>query len=409
MSATRPVLARAVGAVLLAATLVSCSSNARPGNTSDHFSVGPGLAGVGELPRPASDWPSAGFDARHSSATSATGPQTAHVRWTRRLEGDVTPGPVLARDGTILAASNAGVLHDLDPRTGKDVWTYDGGGSYGSDLSTSPAVVAGGVILWPGPGDRLVALDPAGHRLWSEQFDGQVLSPAVAGNNRVYVADLAGHLTAIEVIDRSHRRLWRLRLGGTDYAGATVGPDGTIYTAADQDLVAVRDLGRTGAVRWRFHARKLVEVSNAVGPDGTVLLGTNHDKQFGITPRGDAAWAVDIGDYTYSSSVVRPDGLGYFGDNMGRVRVVDTSNGKVEHTIAPLGAGAEKVWTSVAVDARGNFYWASTAGNVYGYRPDGTRLFRLGLDGGSNSYPALGGDGTLYLGSTAGTFYAIGG
>ena len=115
----------------------------------------------------ASAWPVFQHDARHSSTSTATGPQNGHVRWQRRLEGNVTPAPVIGADGAIYAASNGGVLHALDPATGDDRWTFDGGGGYGSDLSTAAAVMADGTILWPGPRDTLFALDAGGALLWS--------------------------------------------------------------------------------------------------------------------------------------------------------------------------------------------------------------------------------------------------
>jgi outer membrane protein assembly factor BamB len=269
-------------------------------------------------------------------------------------------------------------------------------------------ILAGGTILWPGPENTLYALSKTGTLLWSEKFDGQVLSPAVAGMDRVYVADLTGHLKALQVTGATHRVLWSLDVGGTDYGSPTVGQDGTIYTASDDDLVGVRDLGARGAVLFRFQANKMVEVSNAVAPNGTVVLGTNHDKEFGIAPDGSTKWSFDVGDYTYSSSVVRPDGTGYFGDNMGRLHVIDTATGKQLMTIAPLGAGKEKIWTSVAADAKGDFYWGTTAGNIYGYSAAGKQLFHVSAGASINSYPAIDATGTLYLGTTAGKLYAIG-
>ncbi|MEO9140455.1 MAG: PQQ-binding-like beta-propeller repeat protein [Jatrophihabitans sp.] len=395
--------------VIVGATVVlSACAVGTDNNTTYSKNISPGLSGVGDLPAPASAWPAAGYDARHSSATKVVGPQTARVKWQVDLGGDLTPGPVIGVDGSVLAASNSGTLYALDPADGKQRWKYDGGGSYGDDLSTSPAVLADGTILWPGPGNTLYALSKSGSLLWKERFAGLVLSPAVAGGNRVYVADRAGHLAALTVAGATHRRVWEVSFGGTDYGSPTVGTDGTVFTASDKDLVAIRDLGGQGAVLWRFHAKKMVEVSSAVGPDGTVLLGTNHDKQFGISAGGTILWSLDIGDYTYSSSVVRPDGTGYFGDNMGRLRIINNANGKVVQTITPLGKpNQEKIWTAPVVDARSDVYWATTRGNVYGYSRSGAPLFRFRADAGVNSYPALGGDGTLYFGSTSGTFYAL--
>lgn len=59
-----------------------------------------------------------------------------------------------------------------------------------------------------------------------------MLSPAIAGAGRVYIADLTGHVAALEIPATSHREVWSLALGGGDYASPTVGPNGSIYTAS---------------------------------------------------------------------------------------------------------------------------------------------------------------------------------
>jgi outer membrane protein assembly factor BamB len=368
----------------------------------------PGLAGVGDLPAPATAWPAAMFEARHSSNTTAIGPQHGKIKWSVTLDGDLTPGPVIGVDGSVLEASNSGVLTALDPATGKTRWEFNGGASYGNDLSTSPAVLTGGTILWPGPEDQLFALDPQGKKLWQQGFADEPLSPAIAGAGRVYVADLAGHLSALEITGTEHRLVWTLDVKGTDFGSPTVGPDGTIYTTAGNSLVAVRDLGDKGVQRWRHKTKDQVEVSNAVAPDGIVILGTDADKQYGIRPNGSTAWSYDKGEYTYSSSVVRPDGKAYFGDNQGRLTVLDSATGR--QLLRSQGSSAPvktSIWTSPAVDARGDYYWATQSGHIYGFAPSGVQLFDINAGAAVNSYPAIGADGTLYFGTTAGRFLAI--
>lgn len=394
-------------AVIAALALAACSSGHGSPTLTTH-KLGVGLAGVGNLPDPASAWPEAGHDARFSSATTAVGPQNAHVRWRAHLNGNATPGPVLAKDGSVLAATQNGRLYDLDSSTGSVLWSFDGGGAYGTDLTTSPAVLNNGNILWPGAQNTLFALTTHGTLLWKHAFQAQVLSPAVAGHNRVYVVDLSGRLLALDVSRPVPRIAWQLDVGGPDYASPSVGQNGTIYTASNHDLVAVRDLGTTGRVLWTLHTRKIVEVSNAIGPNGDVILGTNNDHEFGVAPSGHVAWSLNIHDYTYSSSVATTDGLAYFGDNSGRLRVVNIGTGKVQHNLAPLGNNKDKIWSSGAVDAQGDFYWATTGGHVYGYDRNARQLFHLDVDASVNSSPALGADGTLYLGTTNGTIYAIG-
>lgn len=391
-------------ALLVAVSLVLSGCGSGSGTK-----IGPGLAGVGTLPAPASAWPAAGYDARHSSATSAVGPQTGTVRWKAALGDDLTPGQVIGVDGSVLAASEGGVLYALDPATGKQRWHYDGGSAFGNDLSTSPAVLAGGTILWPGPRETLFALSAKGVLLWKERFDTQPLSPAIAGSGRVYVADLGGQLMALSITATGHRVVWTFDVGGDDFASPTVGPDGTIYTAAGKDLVAVRDLGDSGVQRWRFHAKDAIEVSNAVAPDGTVVLGTNADSEYGVHPNGKKAWAFKKGEYTYSSSVIRPDGKAYFGDNQGRLTVLRSSDGSLlarsQGSASPRTAS---IWTMAVVDARGDYYFATVAGQVYGFDASGRQLFSVNAGAAINSYPAMGADGTLYFGTVDGTLLAIG-
>src|SRR5438874_1350536 len=88
----------AISTVLFSLTLAGCGSSP-PGR----------LAGVGAFPAPPSAWPAALHDARHSATATVVGPQIGHIRWARHLEGDVTPGPVIGVDGSVIAASNAGV------------------------------------------------------------------------------------------------------------------------------------------------------------------------------------------------------------------------------------------------------------------------------------------------------------
>lgn len=412
MSILRSTPLRAAGIVLIGGLVLSACGSSGPAATQEPIrpatSVPAGLSGIGDLPAPASPWPTAQYDARHSSGTPATGPTTGTVRWKRSLGGQVTPGPVIGVDGSLLIATNAGILYALDPRTGVNRWTFDGGSSYGIDLSTSPSILADGTILWPGPNGTLFALDKVGTKLWTEHFGGQILTPAVAGRDRVYVSDMTGTLAAIEMTRGAHTVKWRLDVGGDNYASPSIGTNGSIYTSTGTALVAVRDLGDKGAELWRFPVKRMIEVSSAVAPDGTVVVGTNNDGEYGLHPDGTKSWSFPIKGFTYSSPSVRPDGTGSFGDNNGLVRTFDSKTGRVTQTIKPKVPKREHVWSSIVTDARGNTYWGSTEDRVYGYDASGTNLFTLPVDGAVWNYPALDAAGTLYVGTTAGTLYAIG-
>ncbi len=358
-------------------------------------------------------WPGFGHDPQHTGSAPVRGPQRGTIRWKRKLEGAVVPGPAISRDGFVYAASNGGVLHALDPLDGKDRWTFDGGSSYGSDLSTVPLVLRDQTILWPGPDQTLFLLGPDGKERSRLKLDAMPLSPALGKGGRIYVTDMAGGLTALSVRGGKLRVRWRLPLGeGTSYASTTLAPDGTIYGAVDTDLVAVRDEGSRGRTVWRFSAEKIIETTPAVGPDGTIVVGTNDAFQYGVGPDGKERWRSPRNSWTFSAVAVTNAGVAYYGDHRGALNVVRAKDGKVlaRHVgkARTKARGDVGVWTAPVIDEAGNSYFGTRVGHVYGFSAKGERLFDIDTGATVDSYPALGADGTLYIGSESGELYAIG-
>lgn len=353
-------------------------------------------------------WPMALHDARHSGASPVNGPTTGRVAWRRKLEGPVVPGPVVGKGGVAYAASNGGVLHALRVSDGTELWRFDGGGSYGVDLSTSPTLLAEGTILWPGP-EGLYALTAQGTLRWKVPFDSMALSPLPASGGRVYVQEMDGTLHALRLRgSRRPQELWARDLGSTSYGSPAQGPRDDVYTTVDRALVAVT---RDGRVRWRFKARSIVEVSPAVAPDGTAVLGTNDRYQYGVDRDGKRVWRHPRGDLTYSSPGVTEDGTAYFGDHRGFLNAVQVKTGKLvaryqgqERTRNERNVG---IWTAPLVDARRNVYFGNHPGKVYGFARSGRKLFEIDTGGVVDSYPALASDGTLLIGSESGELLAI--
>lgn len=355
-------------------------------------------------------WPQALHDAQHSGATTSTGPRSGRLRWSRRLEGNVTPGPVVGSDGTIYAASNAGVLHALDPDTGNDRWTVDGRSSYGGDLSTSPAVLPSGIILWPGPDATLFAVSPQGRVLWRLGLDQQVTSPAVSARGDVVVGDLGGRLLALRPTSRGPDVRWRVDLGTSTYGSPVWAADGrTAYQTLTSGVVAVR----AGDELWRSSAPSdIIEVSPAVAPDGTVVVGTNDPYQYGLDPAdGSVRWRHRRSYWTYSSPGVTRDGVAYFGDHHNRITGLDARTGRLrfsflgsQRDVNPGGIG---IWTSVLVDAEHTVYAGTRQGLVYGVDRTGRLLWQLETGATVDSYPALTADGALVIGVSDGRLLAI--
>lgn len=361
-------------------------------------------------------WPAALHDARHSGSSSAAGPSSGTILWSRRLGAPVLAGAVLGADGTIYDSASNGVLHAIDPATGRDEWVYDAHGSTnnGEDLSTSALVMADGTIVWPGPRGILDGLDRQGHLLWQARLSGTVLSPVQGPGNRIYVADSRGDLEALNVLNGRVRADWKIHDGHPKFSfgSPAVGPGGVVYTTSDNELVAVHDEGSKAAVAWRFAAKAPIEVAPSVAPDGTVVLGTNDPYEYGIRPSGAVAWRVRRRGFSYSTPAVTAGGLAYFGSNDGFVYAVASRSGRplgaygaTTRALSPNGVG---VWTAPLVDSRHDVYFGTASGHILGFSYDGRRLFDIATGGTVASYPALSATGTLIIGSDDGTLYAVG-
>ncbi|MEO6606291.1 MAG: PQQ-binding-like beta-propeller repeat protein, partial [Aeromicrobium sp.] len=387
-------------------------------STSDHGADGPvagsshQLSGHTSTPGTASwaAWPQAMHDAQHSGASTSVGPQSAHLRWRRHLEGNITPGPVVGADGTIYVSSNAGVLHAIDPKDGSDRWTLDELESYGLDLSTSPAVLPNGLILWPGPGGALIGVTPDGHAAWRLQLGGLVTSPAVRADGTVAVGTDSGLLVGLQPTLIAPREQWRANLDEQSYGSAVFAASGdVVYQSVTSGVVAVEN----GEVLWRAKpADEIIEVSAAVGPDGTVVVGSNDDRVYGLHPEdGSVRWSHDLGYTTYSSPGATRDGITYIGDHGNKITGVDTKTGDVVYEAQGSrrddGPGGIGIWTSILVDAEHSVYAGTRQGLIYGVRRDGRRLWTIDVGVTVDSYPALTADGALIFGTTGGDLLAI--
>jgi outer membrane protein assembly factor BamB len=318
----------------------------------------------------------------------------------------VTPGPVVGPDGTIYAASNAGVLHALNPSTGADLWTYDSGHTdVGGDLSVSPLVLPDGTVLWPTPGRELLALSPAGNRLWSYALAGQPTSPASIDGHRIYVGDTSGAITAIDIAP--HHVLhpaWTVKAGAVSYGSVVVGDRGRLYTTADAALVAIDDNGTQGHIAWRADpGDDISEVSAGLAADGTALLGTNGSHEWAYRPDGTPLWHT-ARVITYSSPSVTDTGLAYLADHSGAVHVFRVGDGSEAATYR---AASAQIWSATVLDTRYRLYFGTQTGHAIGLDANGAPLFDLDLGAPVDSYPALTADANLIIGARNGTLSAI--
>jgi outer membrane protein assembly factor BamB len=362
-----------------------------------------GAASGGPLAPAGSGWNTLLNGPSHFGVSSADGPQTNRQRWQRTLEGPIVQGPV-TRGSVAYVASTRGILHAIDVATGRDLWTFDGGpGGSTADLSTSSTVLADGTVLFPAGGDRVVALSPAGRVLWSVTGSGEPLTPTVDESRRLLViADTAGNVSGYRLgSDAAPLKLWTQALGAESFGNPALGRDGTAYVTAGHVLAAIAPDGR---LRWKLAIPQTIETGAALAEDGTVVFGGNDKIEYGIGADGTVRWRHPIGNYTYSTPLALPGDRVIYGNHSGEMTILDARDGqpiRIYH-------GDGQIWTAAAVDARGDVYFASRSGGIYGFAANGERLFAIAAGGTFDSYPAIAADGTLLVGGDDGVLRAIG-
>jgi len=302
-------------------------------------------------------------------------------------------------------SSTQGILHAIDLASGRDLWTFDGGaGGSPSDLSTSPTVLSDGTILLPAAGAHVIALDPAGAVRWSVTGSGEPLTPAVDVSRRLLViADTAGHLSGYRLGsgDATPVRLWTRTVGRESFGNPALGSEGTTYETAGHVLAAIAPDGR---LRWQVRISQTIETGAALAEDGTVVFGGNDEIEYGIGPDGTVRWRHPIGNYTYSTPLALPGDRVIYGNHSGEMTILDARSGQPIQVYRGVG----QLWTAAAVDGKGDVYFASRTGEIYGFAAGGRTLFTIAAGGTFDSYPAITARGTLLVGGDDGVLRAIG-
>lgn len=233
-----------------------------------------------------------------------------------------------------------------------------------------------------------------------------VSSPAIAPDGTLYIGSGNDFLYAI---NPDGTLKWTYEAGQADgqvmAASPAIGSDGTIYAASyDRQLYAINP---DGTLKWVFPTKTVLSSSPAIGSDGTIYAGgTSLDKivyscpngsvtvtmggLYAVNPDGSMKWVVPLSGTVNSSPVVGSDGTIYIaseGDILNeRTDICDPNSDFVPSN----------------VDAG-----IPTNGVVYAIKPDGTFKWEFGALGPIDSSPAIGPDGTIYIGGD-GTIYAYG-
>ena len=351
-------------------------------------------------------WPMFGFCPTHHHRSPFVGSETATLKWTFKTDGGIESSPAVSADGTIYVGSKDKNLYAINP-DGTEKWTYWGASGV---MDSSPAIGLDGTIY--SANGFLYAINPDGTNKWVFMTPaGPTSSPTISPDGTIYVN--GGNLYAINP-DGTKKWSFQMQLPN-DLSSPAIGADGTIYVGAfvyysdcdcnDGKLYAINP---NGTKKWDFPTSNPVNSSPAIGADGTIYLGVEGDDLYAINPDGTQKWTSE-GDY---SPGLGENGTIYVGSYYGLLFAIDPDS-TIKWTFESWG----KMASSLTIGADGTIYTGTYAEKYdYGYlhaiNPDGSEKWTFKTDSiedySITSSPALGGDGTIYIGSADGNLYAIG-
>jgi len=231
---------------------------------------------------------------------------------------------------------------------------------------------------------------------------------------------------------KHERFLWKFETGAEVWSSPAIGSDGTLYVGSSDKKVYALD-GKSGVKNWEFETGDEVLSSPAIGSDGTVYVGSGDKKVYALNGKtGAKNWEFDTKDEVYCSPSIGVDGTIYIGSH----GEYSTGSGKYTRTpkfYALDGKTGVKKWgikmegssASSAIGPDGTIYVGSDGeyshiSEEYNKLPKfyaldgatGAKKWEFESPGGEWSPPAIGADGTVYVGAgdgLSGRFYALDG
>ncbi|WP_180994068.1 outer membrane protein assembly factor BamB family protein [Bacillus sp. Marseille-P3661] len=333
------------------------------------------------------------------------GSDHSNLYWIYKTGRSVETSPVIAEDGTLYVAS-FDKLYALNP-DGSEKWTFPIGGVY----RASPVIGSDGTIYIGSTTGYLYAVDPDGNEKWNVYLN-KVLygSPALASDGTVYIV-ANGKLYAV---DSTGIKKWEYTPSYYNISNSPiVATDGTIYIGGYQKFEA---LSPEGTQKWEFSLTNSPSTAT-VGPDGTLYV-SDTDTLYALTPDGEENWSYQspgggfIGNPALGANNLIYIPVNIINSNSSGLYVLNTS-GEFQWTYS-----IRDISQDLIIDTEGSIYVGSGFGYFYAIRSDGTTKWKLSETFSEEDYrfvqtefeysaPAIGENGTIYVGNNKG-LYAIG-
>jgi len=359
-----------------------------------------------------SAWPMQGHDPQHTGRSERVGSSVASVQWSLPLHNKGrTSSPTIAADGTLYIGAND-ELHAVD-RTGHEKWMFAAHGlASAAALGDDKTVYLGRIDGSAADPQGLYALDADGKLRWELHGVDQggvftALGAPIFSGGLVYAGffDRASELCAI---DRGGQRRWCTPKMGNSFSSIEESPAvdsrGNSYLSwiDEASNVALHAIDSNGLEKWTFPIPTHYPSRPAIGADDSIYFSVGSNNLIALSSDGSLKWQLNNDDAfgIGSSPAIGPDGTIFFvsAANLNAVNPAGTL--KWKYAIGAIGADP-------VVDAAGTVFLGASNGTFYAVDASGQLRWKLAVDGPIESAAAIGWDGTIYFGSQI-SLYAIG-
>jgi outer membrane protein assembly factor BamB len=242
----------------------------------------------------------------------------------------------------------------------------------------------------------------------------------------IYVGSNDGHLYAVNPDGSPKWQAPDVGSVGAVNSSPAIADDGTIYVGSDDGHLYAVDPD-DGSLIWQFPSAGsigAVRSSPAIGSDGTIYVGATNGNVYAINPDGSPRglnWPYAVGSPVISSPAIDltggpNDGTIYIGagdqgiPDDGRLIAINPDGTQKWVFLAEAGAGSDDdMDSSPAVGADGTIYIGSDDDNLYAVNPnDHTKKWKFPTIGDVESRPAISeSDATVYVESESIRLYAL--
>ncbi len=294
----------------------------------------------------------------------------------------------------------AGRVFAINPN-GSSKWTF----ATPDWVDSAPAVGSDGTVYFGCWDGKLYAVTATGSRKWTYSTNGYIVSsPAIGSDGTIYIGSGDGNLHAVNP-DGTGK--WKFPTGDWVDSSPAIGPDGTIYVGSwDDKLYAITP---DGTEKWSYQTGGDIVGSPAIAADGTVYIGSRDGALYAFDSAGVPKWRLLTGFLIDSSPTLASDGTIYVTTTGGRVLATNPDGS--ERWIYPrLGQTAlQPMYSSAAVRSDGSIVVGTSNNLLLALKSDGTLLWQRTLGDYADSSPAVGPDGSIYVGCYDKKLYAFNG